>query len=235
MIRPTVVLLSVVLFASVLRADPPEAPAARSDDRFFAVIFSSESCPRRARYTHTWATIVKASPDDERPHGYRLEALTISWMPASLRIRPLALRAECGVNLSLQATLDDCFRKGERVVMWGPYDFHQEAPYNDWERIAAHIARLNSGRVLYKAVDPDTGPRSGYVSNCIHAVTDLDRHLARPSYNELQRFGFDAGRFLVEVLASRKRIDLSHTHPWVADALGIDARVRRQSPLTHDR
>jgi hypothetical protein len=150
----------------------------------------------------------------------------------SLRIRPLAVRPECGVNLSLKATLNDCFCKGECVAMWGPYEFEQEAPHNDWQRIGTQIARLNSGCVMYKCVDPDTGSGSTYVSNCIHAVTDLDRHLHRPAYNEFQHFGFDAGRFLVQILAQRKRLDKNITHPWIAEALGIDNRVRPQQPAS---
>jgi len=198
--------------------------------KHYLLVFGSESHPKRPRFTHTWATIVQATPDGPSADGYRLESQTISWMPASLRIRPLALRPERGVNLSLKATLRDCFCKGERVVMWGPYEFDPEPSPGIWARVQMQIARLNSGRVLYKCLDPDTGPRSKYMSNCIHAVTDLDPHLPRPAYNELRNFGIDASRHLMQIIASRHDIELNSTHSWVADALGLDPRVQRQTP-----
>lgn len=212
-------------------ADAPCANPTVSADgsRYFVMIFGAESCPKRARYTHSWATMVKATPDPAKQGSYQLEAQTISWMPQSLVIHPLALRAECGVNLSLEATFRDSFCKGECVVMWGPYEFDPQLAAATYGRVCAQVARLNSGCVLYKCIDPDTGRRSSYISNCIHAVTDLDRHLPRPSYNELRNYGLDASRFMVQVLASRNRFDTTVTHPWIADALGIDPRVQRRA------
>jgi hypothetical protein len=208
--------------------DDPIA-VAPDGSRYFVMIFGSESVPKRPRYSHTWATIVKAMPDAASPGSYQLESQTISWMPRTLNIRPLALRGECGVNLSLEATLHDCFAKCECVAMWGPYEFDPEMAPEVYGRVCAQVARLNSGCVLYKCVDPDTGPRSTYLSNCIHAVTDLDRHLARPFYNEFQNFGFDASRNLVQVLTSRHRFNVGETHSWIADAMGVDPRVQRRT------
>jgi hypothetical protein len=150
-------------------------------------------------------------------------------MPRTLDIRPITLRAECGVNLSLQATLRDCYCKHECVAMWGPYELDPCNAPGIYARVCAQIARLNSGCVMYKCVDPDKGSRSHYVSNCIHAITDLDRNLPRVSYNELQNFGFDASMRVVQVLASRHRIDTRQTHPWIAEAMGIDGRVQRRT------
>jgi hypothetical protein len=215
--------------ASVSGGDGPEQATTTPVAKHYLLVFGADSCPKRARFSHTWATIVQATPDDQSANGYRLESQTISWMPASLRIRPLALRPERGVNLSLGATLNDCFCKGERVALWGPYEFDPEPPPGIWARVQTQIARLNSACMLYKALDPDTGSRSKYVSNCIHAVTDLDPHLPRPAYNELRDFGLDASRHLIRIIASRHDIDPDITHSWVADALGLDSRVRRQT------
>jgi hypothetical protein len=223
---------AAVLLAAVFpccAADPATTGAASVDVRYFAIIFGAESCPKRARFTHSWATMVKATRDPAQPESYQLAVQTISWMPRSLVIRPLALRGECGVNLSLEATFRDCFAKGECVVMWGPYEFDPARAEETYNRVCAQVARLNSGCVLYKCIDPDRGRRSTYISNCIHAVTDLDRYLPRPSYNEFRNYGLDASRFMVQVLASRHRFDVKVTHPWIADALGIDPRVQRRA------
>lgn len=225
------VLALLILSTLVLGQNPSleAASPAHSGTRYFVMVFGSESVPKRPRFTHTWATIVKAVPAAGNPSSYQIESQTISWMPRTLRIRPLALRAECGVNLSLAATLHDCFCKGECVAMWGPYEFDSKLAPEVYDRTAAQIARLNSGCVLYKCIDPDQGARSTYISNCIHAVTDLDRQLPRPSYNEFQNYGMDASRYLVRVLESRNRFDVNVTHPWVAEAMGVDQRVQRQT------
>jgi hypothetical protein len=213
--------------AGEVKAPPDTEPTAGDGSRYFVIVFGSESVPKRARYTHTWASMIKATPDPAAGGAYQLEVSTISWMPRNLVIRPLALRPECGVNLSLEATLHDCFCKGECVCMWGPYEFDPEVAPHAYERVQKQIARLNSGCVLYKCIDPDDPPRSNYISDCIHAVTDLDRHLPRPFYNEFQNFGMDASRRVVMVLAQRDRFDPRVKHDWLADALGIDPRVRR--------
>lgn len=213
----------VFLFIAAFAA---EASAA---ERYFVMIFGSESVPKRARYTHTWATIVKATAEPGPTEAYSLESQTISWMPANLKIRPLALRPECGVNLGLQATFRDSFCKGECVAMWGPYELTPEHGPVVWSRVAVQVSRLNSGCVLYKCVDPDTGPKSTYMSNCIHAVSDLDRHLPRPAYNELLNNGMDASENLVRVMLSRHRFDPNVTHDWVAQALGVGPCVQRRA------
>jgi len=208
------------------------AAEASAADRYFVIIFGSESVPKRARFTHTWATVVKATAEPGDKEAYSLESRTISWMPANLVIRPLALRAECGVNLSLQATIRDSVCKGECIAMWGPYEMKPERGEILYERVGKQIARLDSGCVLYKCVDPDTGPRSTYISNCIHAVTDLDPYLPRPGYNERQNFGMDASLHLVRIIAARHPFAPTDAHDWVARALGVgDCVQRRGAPV----
>ena len=204
---------------------------AAAEERYYVMIFGSESSPKRARYTHTWATVTRATTDDANPAAPPvLESLTISWMPRNLTIRPLALRPECGVNLSLEATIRDCRCKRECIAMWGPYDYDPCIGPVLFEKVRRQVARLESGCVLYKCIDPDTGPRASYISDCIHAVTDLDPYLPRPNYSELTNYGMDASRHLVNIMASRNRFDPQDRHEWVAQALGIDAGVQRRTP-----
>jgi hypothetical protein len=222
---------SWLLLALCLSSSLGVAQSCSAAERYYVMIFGSESVPKRARYTHTWATVVRSTTDDAQPDAPpQLESLTISWMPRTLNIRPLTLRPECGVNLSLHATIRDSRCKGECIVMWGPYDYDPEIGPKLWDRVAHQVWRLNSGRVLYKCIDPDTGPGSTYISNCIHAVTDLDPYLPRPNYNELANNGLDASRHLVKIMAGRHRFDRNDRHEWVAQAMGIDAGVRRATP-----
>src|SRR5689334_15600040 len=89
-------LLPLVFAACLLGATPVQA-----DEFYFVAIFGSESVPKQVRYTHSWATFIKLSGCGSDLNTYRMEAFTISWMPATLEIRPLAPLPEKGVNLDL--------------------------------------------------------------------------------------------------------------------------------------
>ena len=51
------------------------------------MIFGSQSNPKQLRYTHTWATYVRAVGEGPDPTQYALEAHTISWLPQTLVVR----------------------------------------------------------------------------------------------------------------------------------------------------
>jgi hypothetical protein len=91
-----------------------------------------------------------------------------------------------------------------------------------YDRSVKQIARLNSGKVLYKAIDPDYGPQATYIFDCIHAVTDMDGPARRSNYDEMRRFGFAASAYLTGVMARANRLDTSVTHQWVAEALDLN-------------
>lgn len=203
----------------------PNSPAVQPggpQERYFLLVFGSQSTPKRPKYTHTWATIVKASPGKEDPSAFDLTTHTISWLPRTLNVRVLALRAECGVNLSLQKTLNTVMCNGECVALWGPYELDPVVAPQIYDKFLRQVNRLNSGCVMYKAVDPDYPPRSTYISNCIHAVTDLDGLARRGSYDEIRNNGFSASQYLAGVLIRSGKVDSSVTHEWVAEALGLN-------------
>ena len=45
------------------------------------MIFGSQSKPKLLRYTHTWATFVRAVGEGPDLNTYSLELSTISWLP----------------------------------------------------------------------------------------------------------------------------------------------------------
>src|ERR1043166_5554578 len=134
------------------------APAQDKKDRprYFMCIFAHETNPRAPQSAHTFATFVKA--DDKA-----FETHTISWLPKGGEIR-LVRPAEPGVNLDLKASLDTAAAMKAQVFEWGPYEIKPEL----YDRALKQIALLNSGRVLYKAVDlvPQRGELLFF--NCIH-------------------------------------------------------------------
>jgi hypothetical protein len=198
---------------------------AQAEERYYVLIFGSESTPRLPRYTHTWATFVKASGEDPDASKFRIdEVFTISWLPANLEVRALRLRAEEGVNLDLDTTLFYILPR-QRVSQWGPFQISQQL----YERAVARKAELESGAVKYKASDPNFGPRVPYISNCIHGITDLDPDFGRFYYLELRRFGEAASHWAAHQFVFRgRRINLEENLDWINQRLELD-----KYPIVH--
>jgi hypothetical protein len=213
--------LLVMLFAL---AGPP--PAAEAQDRYYLWIFSSQSVPKRAKYSHTWATWARV-PGDQAAGPRRAEVFTISWLPATLKIYVYRFRPETGVNLPLDDTLRLMHSLKERISVWGPYEIPADLYYSGLRQ----KARLEGGEVLYQAIDPIfTNPQ---ISDCIHAVSDTDPYHNRALYTEGLFFGESAGRqitreFRKTGLIHRPCEDLS----WLEEALGFPCYpiVRRHWP-----
>ena len=140
---------------------------ARAGDMFYILVFGSESDPKHLRLSHTYATFVRASGEGCDPSTYALTAHTISWLPRSLDVRVGRVHPEPGVNLDLDSTMRFVLNSREKVTMWGPYRTSPEI-YN---RSIEVYNKLNSGQELYRAVD---GPFNNKISDCIHAVGDVD-------------------------------------------------------------
>ena len=193
--------------------------AARAEDRYYIIIFGSQSTPRLPRYTHTWATFVKASGEGQDSSKYHIdEVFTISWLPADLVVRSLRLRAQPGVNLDLEATLAYVLPR-ERVSEWGPFEITPQLYYRALER----KAQLESGAVKYKAIDPNFGPRVHYVSDCIHGITDFDPDYDRSYYREVRRFGEAASHWVAYQFVQRgQRVNLGENLDWINHRLGLD-------------
>ena len=85
--------------------------------RYYVTLFGGQGDLFRPRTAHTWATFVSTTSTTS---GERVLAEdTISWLPATLHVRPWAIRAETGVNLTLQQTFDFMgSHHRKRVVAW---------------------------------------------------------------------------------------------------------------------
>jgi hypothetical protein len=201
--------LSMVMPLVLMAAGAP-ARSQEPGESYYMVIFSAQANSPDPRRTHCFATFVKATGTGESATD--TEVHTISWMPRSLDIMILRRRPELGTNLDLQASLQWAQSKDSHVSMWGPYQIDKEL----YERAVAQKARLNSGQVLYKALDRRFRP--GMASNCIHAVSDLDME------NGLLHSGQgrgDEASFQVAQHLQRWVINPDRTHTWVASKLGL--------------
>jgi hypothetical protein len=176
-------------------------------------VFSSQRPSGSPKYSHTFATFVKATGEGPWSGAYRLEAHTISWLPRSLEIRVAAVLPELGWNAGLHQTLHWAAATGQRVSLWGPYWI---AP-GLYHAALRQIALLRSGAVCYQAID--SGRPTDRVSNCIHAIGSVaDGYRPRlllPGWGETASANL-AARFAPWIADGGRR------HDWVATRLGLD-------------
>jgi hypothetical protein len=202
------------------------AIAAPPGERYFILIFGSQSTPKEAKYTHSWATVVKVAGCDG-PGAHVVEEHTISWLPATLDVRALSFRVEPGANLGLHVTIEEVLRNEERVSLWGPYEVGPGLFY----RFQVQKAFMESGRVGYQAIDSiGEAARTGAGCDCIHAVTDMDPLFARNRY-PLAYFGDSASLNIVRQIHTRPIIICPEAdHGWLLPLLGLDRYpVQRRS------
>jgi hypothetical protein len=198
--------LVLSLAGALARAQEPVAS-------YYMTVFSAQADSRDPRRTHSFATFAKAIGTGDSAKDNPIEIHTISWMPRSLDIVILRRRPELGINLDLESSLRWAASRNCRVSMWGPYQINKEL----FDRAVQQEARLNSGLMLYKAIDRRFRP--GTASNCIHAVADLDMD------NGLLHSGQGRGDAASQQVAQhlhRWIINPNQRHTWVASRLGLN-------------
>jgi hypothetical protein len=190
------------------------APSALGGEEYYLLMFGSQRQPANPNYSHTFATFVRATwiGDGPCPVNPTLEAHTISWLPANLKIRTNALLPECGHNFDLHESLDFAYSTEQRVSLWGPYRIEPEL----YHRALTRKGNLESGRIQYKA--NDVGHLSNRVTNCIHAVSSIadgpKLRVASPGW------GQSASYFVL--LKLDRWVISQETVPWVGSALDLD-------------
>lgn len=203
--------------ADDLPAEEFERDPAPPNEKYYAVVFGSQSDPRRAKYTHTWTTFMKTT-DCGPGQPPIVEAHTISWMPATLDIEPLRFRVECGTNLDLCTTINEMLATDQIISRWGPYELRRGL----YRKLLIQKEFIESGKIGYQCVDTvGEAARRGNGSNCIHAVTDCDSLFDRGGYPP-RKFGNAASEHIVEQVVARDGfIDPGTTHDWLLERLGI--------------
>lgn len=186
-------------------------------ERYFLIVFGSESKPKKAKYTHTWATVVRVTQCAGVAPA--VEPHTISWMPATLDIHSFSRRVEPGTNLDLHVTLQEMLRHDEHLAMWGPYEIGAGL----YRRFLIQKQFMESGRVGYQCIDSfGEAARTGCGCNCIHAITDMDPLFDRQQY-PLSYFGEAASRNVVRQIHERPIIiNPCQCNDWLIPLLGLD-------------
>ena len=202
-----------------------EAIPAPANERYYLIVFGSQSTPKLPRFTHTWATAIKATWTEGQPEP-TLELHTISWMPATLRIRTLNRHPEPGVNLELYETIANMQANSERIAMWGPFALRTAG----YRRFLIQKDFMDSHAIGYQCVDNrGEAARCGNACDCIHAITDMDPEFDRTRY-PLRWYGEAGSRNIVEQVMRRNVVlDGGQTQDWLIPRLGLDCAgiVRR--------
>jgi hypothetical protein len=189
--------------------------SAQGGERYYTMIFGSQSRPKLLQYTHTWATFIRVVGEGDDPNGYQVYQHTISWLPASLDVRTWSLFPERGVNLDLYATLEAVYKNGESVTMWGPFENLPQV----YERSLRVKEILDSGVAEYRAIST---PRNLLISDCIHAVAAVDPIFGRGHY-PLIRVGKPASRYIARQGMTRSVFDQYQIDAsWLVPRLGLD-------------
>jgi hypothetical protein len=203
--------------ADDMTIDELERDPAPANERYYMLIFGSESEPKRAKYTHSWSTVARVvNPGNGQPPC--IEQHTISWMPATLDIHPLRFRVEPGTNLDLATTIRVMLANDERISLWGPYEIRRGL----YRKAVIQKEFMESGRIGYQCIDTiGEAARNGNGSDCIHAMTDMDSKFDRGNY-PLSKFGDKASEHVVKQVIDRHGIiDPCTTHDWLLGPLGI--------------
>ncbi len=186
----------------------------RAGEAYYVAVFASQLPEvNRPKYAHSFAVFVRAAGADCPGGPVTLEHFTISWLPCRGAVQFWALLPEPGRNFGLHETIRLVMAEGEQVYLWGPYRVEREL----WLRARQQKAHLDSGRVLYKAAD--TGYPTWRVSNCIHALSDINGdeprlRIASPGW------GVPASRAIARRF-ERWVLGPQCVECWLAEALGL--------------
>jgi hypothetical protein len=187
---------------------PASPPAAEAED--YLIIFSADSIPYRATRTHTFVAVVSVERGRDCPP--RVVCLrSLSWLPATGKVRGLAMRAEAGRNVPLDETLHTYLAAGRCVCMWGPYRIRPELA----ETFHARVATVESW-FQYRAACR-LSPR--HVCDCARSVEEMVE--ARRRYIGVFGYGAAAASVIVQKL-SPWMIEPEQCHPWVGTLIGLD-------------
>jgi hypothetical protein len=209
--------------ATYLNVDRNEVPP--PDEHYYILVWAAQRVPRTPAYSHTFVTFVHTA-EPEPGQVKILDAHTISWLPATLDIRPVAHHPEPGVNLTLKESLEYTRRNGERVSLWGPF----ECRASSYKRFLVQKDFLEVSGIGYQCVDNwGEAAHTGDGCNCIHAIADADPEYGRANY-PLIWFGDSASEHLAHRLRERGSIlnpDVEHDE--ILAALGLcDYPIRRR-------
>jgi hypothetical protein len=183
---------------------------ARGDEYYYMLVFGTQRYLSHPKYSHTFATFVKATGTGPCLDTYQLEVHTLSWLPESLRIDTFALHPEPGRAFDLDETLRWAQCEHAHVSMWGPFQIQKGL----YERALERLSLLQSGALAYKVIDVRFRPFEAV--DCIHALSDVDDECGFLATGAA--YG-DRASYLVLLHLKRWITQPCETDDWIADRL----------------
>jgi hypothetical protein len=196
-------------------ASPPAAaPAAPAAERYYMLIYGTQTVPPWPRYSHTWATFVRTVAT---PSGEMVASVdTVSWLPETKIVRPQALRPEPGKNLTLEETVELVQSNNGRISAWGPYEIDSYR----YVRFIARKEELESGKLLYRAIGGLT--RNSNVTNCGQSFAHSSPIVGR-RWQPTPKPGEDGTSHLaLRYLRVGALLNNGAEHPWLLKSIGAD-------------
>jgi hypothetical protein len=199
-------LLAVLALTVPPPADTPH-PTAAND---YLIVFAGDYTPYRPTKGHTFIALVRVETAPGCPPRVS-DFHSLSWLPVTMKIRALAMRAEQGRNVPLDETLAYCLQAGGHVCAWGPYLVRPELAATIRERIATV-----EGQFRYKG-GCFLSPRN--VCDCARSVEEMLRSDRR--FIGVCGYGAAAASSVVRTF-SPGLVEPHQTHVWVGTLLGLD-------------
>lgn len=179
--------------------------------RFYLLLFGGQAAKGKPMTAHVWATYVRVDA------AGAIEEHTISWLPATGKVRPLALRPEPGINHNLAETLLFICGPRQKLALWGPYEIDECR----FRQAVRRKAALDSGAFQYKLTDGFN--RRPTVEHCLHAVAGAHPDVYRRC-KVVMRYGVGGAALVASAMRTVGMIREScGDHDWLLDALGLVA------------
>jgi len=166
--------------------------SAASSRHYYIVVYGHQGAVNLPKDSHSFASFY-TERDIDKFNDFTYPAPTISWLPATMKIKPLQIQE--GFNFSLAQTMDNALDKGYRWEQFGPFEV-TEALY---ERAMNRIELLKHPLAYYQMFGDPKGPNlkdePGRQTNCIAALGDITG-ICRTG----GKFGIPASKIIVECL-----------------------------------
>ena len=204
--------MRAVSFAVVLLCALP----AIAEPRDYFMLFTTDSTPYKPTNAHTFAVLVRIDSAPGKPPRV-LEVRSLSWLPATMKVRAFAIRPEMGRNLPLDETIQFYLASCSRICMWGPYLVCPE--FAETFRSRTTTVESSFGYKAAAWLSPL------HVCDCIRSVEEMTDSHRR--YIGVFGYGAAGGSYVIRKF-SPWFIEPDKSHRWIEPLIGLD-----RYPLVH--
>lgn len=195
------------------------AMPAAADTEDYLIVFAADGKPYKPTRAHTFAAVVRiATVPGCAPRI--VDSASLSWLPASMKVRAWKMWPETGRNVPLDETLRTYEANGSHICMWGPYRIQPELA----EIFLARVARIES----YGKYQAACLFARLHVCDCARSVEEMLG--TRRRYIGIFGYGAAAASVIVKNF-SPWMIHPEQSHCWVGGMIGLDQYQLHHRPF----